>query len=268
METVKVCTKCKVEKSTTEFTRRKYVYKDVERWGYKAWCKPCHNLDGKLVRDANVEQARVRERELRAQRMARMTAEEREALNAKHREWDKDWRKKNPERVKELKRKDREIHRESIAAKKAADRKTEHGRALEKARVQRYHAAHPERVRMLHRAASAKRAPIAKIEARQKRIDLEKSYIAQLLCLPTAVVPPELVEAERARLKLKRVLQELNKYRTEKKCSTCQTYHPILSFPKSVKSKDGHGYVCFVCRRERKKEGSVSKDHIHTARNI
>lgn len=208
MET-KTCTKCKVEKATTEFTQRKFVYKGVEKWGHKSWCKPCHTLSGKLAREANLEEARARANELHAQRRARMTPEEREAFKVKHREWDNDWRKKNPERVKEMKRKDRETHRERIAAKKAADRKTERGRALEKVRGQRYRAAHPERVLMLSRATSAKRAPIAKIEARQKRIDLEKSYIAQLLCLPTAVVPPELVEATRINVFIKRKLKEL-----------------------------------------------------------
>lgn len=209
METAKVCNKCKVEKAITEFTRRKYVYKGVERWGYKAWCKPCRTLDSKLAREANLEKARARTNELHAQRRARMTPEEREALKVKHREWDNDWRKKNPERVKELKRKDRETHGERIAAKKAADAKTEHGRALDKARRERYWAANPERVRALARTRSVKRAPIEKENAKQKRIKLSKSYVAQLLCLPTAVVPPELIEAERLRIFIKRKLEEL-----------------------------------------------------------
>jgi hypothetical protein len=198
-----------VEKATTEFTQRKFVYKGVEKWGHKSWCKPCHTLSGKLAREANLEEARARANELHAQRRARMTPEEREALKVKHREWDNDWRKKNPERVKEMKRKDRETHRERIAAKKAADRKTERGRALEKVRVQQYRAAHPERVRAFVKARSVKRAPIAKVEARQKRMDLANSYVAQLLCLPTAVVPPELIEATRINIFIKRKLKEL-----------------------------------------------------------
>jgi hypothetical protein len=209
METVKVCTKCKVEKAITEFTRRKYAYKGTEKWGHKSVCKPCHTLNNKLARNANIEQARARANELHAQRMTRMTTEEREALKVKHREWGNNWKKKNPERVKELKRKDRETHRERIAAKKAANAKTEHGRALDTVRRQRYWAAHPERARALARARSVKRAPIEKENAKQKRIQLSKSYVAQLLCLPTAVVPPELIEAERLRLFIKRKLKEL-----------------------------------------------------------
>jgi len=209
METVKVCNKCKAEKATTEFTRRKYVYKGVEKWGHKSVCKPCHVLNSKLARNANLEKARARTNELHAQRRARMTAEEIEILKVKHREWRNDWRKKNPEKIEEMKRKDREIHRERIAAKKAADAKTEHGRALDKARAERYWAAHPERVRALARARSVKRAPIEKENAKQKRIKLSKSYVAQLLCLPTAVVPPELIEAERLRIFIKRKLKEL-----------------------------------------------------------
>jgi hypothetical protein len=254
MDTAKVCSKCKVEKPFTEFTRRKNVYKGVETWGYKSQCKPCHNLTTHLARKANVEKARAREAELRKQRMDSMTPEEREAHNAKCLAWANEWRKAHTDKVKEMKRKHREANKERIAAKKAADAKTEHGRALDKKRGERYRAKHPERVRELQKAQSAKRAPVAKQEARQKRVKLCNSYVAQLLQLPTAIVPPELINLERTRVLIKRMMQEKDKYRTEKKCSDCKDYKPLLAFPKFHKSKDGHGYLCLMCIRERKRK--------------
>lgn len=208
METAKVCTKCKAEKAITEFTQRRFVYKGVERWGYKSWCKPCHSLGSAVARAANLEKARARKKELYAQRMARMTAEEKEARNAKSRKLHTKWRKENKERVKELKRRYQEANKERIAAKKMAYAKTEHARALDKIRKQRYMMAHPERAQKSRTTAAAKRAPIAKEEARQKRIKLSSSYVAQMLCLPTAVVPPELIEVERLRIFINRKLKE------------------------------------------------------------
>jgi hypothetical protein len=153
----------------------------------------------------------------------------------------------------------REANKERIAAKKAADAKTEHGRALDRARGERYRAAHPERVRELHRIASAKRAPVAKEEAKQKRVELRASYVAQLLEMPTDAVPLEIVEVERIRLKIKRVVQELDKHRTEKKCSTCKEYKSLIGFSKSKGTKDGHSYECLICSRERKRKDKHAK---------
>jgi hypothetical protein len=209
MAIAKVCTKCKAEKAIAEFTQRRFVYKGVERWGYKSWCKPCHSLGSAVARAANPEKTRAKTNELYAQRMARMTAEEKEAHNAKSQKLNTKWRKENKERVKELKRRHREANKERIAVKKAADAKTKHGRALDRARTQRYQMAHPERVYESRVTTRTKRAPVAKEEARQKRIQLSSSYVAQMLCLPTAVVPPELIEAERLRIFIKRKLKEL-----------------------------------------------------------
>jgi len=157
----------------------------------------------------------------------------------------------------------REANKERIAAKKAADAKTEHGRALDRARGERYRAAHPERVRELKQKAKDKRGPLDKEYdkeyAKQKRIDLMDSYVAQMLCLPTALVPPEIMEVERIRLKIKREIQELDKHRTEKKCSTCKNYKSIISFSKSRGTKDGHSYECLMCNRERKRRDRQEK---------
>ena len=161
----------------------------------------------------------------------------------------------------------REANKERIAAKKAADAKTEHGRALDKARGERYRAAHPERVRELHQKTRDKRAPIEKANAVQKRVELRDSYVAQLLKMPTDAVPLEIVEVERIRLKIKRVVQELDKHRTEKKCSTCREYKSLIGFSRSRGTKDGHSYECLICSRERKRKDKHEKGLTYKPKN-
>jgi len=209
-----------------------------------------------------------------------MNTEEKKALKAAHNKKYRDankeliaanqkkYRDANKELVRERKRAYREANKERIAAKKAADVKTEHGRALDKARGERYRAAHPERVRELHRIASAKRAPLAKQEAKQRRIELRDSYVAQILSMPTNLVPPEIIKAERIRLKIKRKVQELDNDRTEKKCSTCREYKPLISFGRSRGTKDGHSYECRLCSRERKRKDRYEKGLTYTPRKF
>jgi len=162
----------------------------------------------------------------------------------------------------------REANKERIAAKKAADAKTEHGRALDKARGERYRAAHPERIRELQQKARDKRAPIEKTKARQKRVELRDSYVAQLLKMPTDALPLEIIEVERIRLKIKRVVQELDKHRTEKKCSTCREYKSIIGFSRNRGTKDGHSYECLMCSREKKRKDKHEKGLTYTPRKF
>ena len=162
----------------------------------------------------------------------------------------------------------REANKERIAAKKAADAKTEHGRALDKARGERYRAAHPERVRELQQKARDKRAPIEKANAVQKRVELRDSYVAQLLKMATDSVPPEIIEVERVRVKIKREIQELDNHRTEKKCSTCKVYKPLISFCRSWGTKDGHSYQCLICKREQKRKDKERKGLTYTPRKF
>lgn len=178
------------------------------------------------------------------------------------------YREANKERIQEVRRAYREANKEYIAAKNAADAKTEHGRVLRRAREQRYRAAYPERVRLALAKTKAKRAPVAREEARTKRLLLKTSYVAQMLRLPTAVAPPELIEAERMRLKIKREIQELDKYRTEKKCSTCKTYRPILSFSRSRLTKDGHANECKFCSRERNQKERHAKGLTYVPKQV
>ena len=139
------------------------------------------------------------------------------------------------------------------------EEKKAHERALDKARGKRYRLAHPERVRAQRQATRAKRANIDKEYARQKRIDLMKSYVAQMLNIPTAFATPEIVDAERMRLKIKREIQERNKNRTEKKCSTCKEYKPLTAFSHTRRSIDGRSYECLLCKRERRRKDKEAK---------
>ena len=208
-----------------------------------------------------------------------MNTEEKKALKAAHNKKYRDankeliaanqkkYRDANKELVRERKRAYREANKERIAAKKAADAKTERGRKLDKLRGERYRTAHAERVRELHRIASAKRAPLAKQEAKQRRVELRDSYVAQILRMPTDLVPPEVIEAERIRLKIKRKVQELDNDRTEKKCSTCREYKPLISFGRNHGTKDGRSYECRLCNRERKRRDALLKGLTFNPRN-
>ena len=180
----------------------------------------------------------------------------------------KKYREDNKELIRERKRVYREANKERIAAKKAADAKTERGRELDRARGERYRAKHPDRVRELHQKSRDKRAPIEKENAKQKRAELRDSYVAQILRIPTAVVPSNLLEAERIRLKVLRKIQELDNDRTEKKCSTCREHKPLISFGRSHGTKDGHSYECRLCSRERKRKDRYEKGLTYTPRKF
>jgi len=225
----KACTTCGKTKLLTEFGRRKY--KNTETLGYKSSCYECRRVPPETKR-------------------VPFTKEEREA------------------RLKEQKRIYREKNRERIAEKKARDAKTEHGKALDRARGERYRLAHPERVKEISVRSSRKRAVVAKVEAREKRVELSASYVAQLLKLPTAEVPEELIEAERVRIKVKRLVRKMEETRTEKKCSTCKVYRPLISFSTSPHTKDGRCYECLTCKREKRKKEALSKGLTYKPRRM
>ena len=180
----------------------------------------------------------------------------------------KEYREANKELIRERKRAYREANKERIAAKKAADAKTERGRELDRARGKRYRTKHPERVRELHKKSRDKRAPIEKENAKQKRAELRDSYVAQMLRIPTAVAPSDLLEAERIRLKVLRKIQELDNDRTEKKCSTCREHKPLISFSRSRGTKDGRSYECLLCSKARKRRDAISKGLTFTPRKM
>jgi len=215
----KICTCCKQEKPLTEFTRRKYAYKGVERWGHKSQCKPCHTLSNKIAREANLEKAHAREKELREQRKLKMTPEQKEARRLQFLEWGRAWRKANPDRVKASKFRNRE---QAIAYKR--NRYQEKKEEL-RAKCREYDKLHREEiserqkrynqipeVQVRKKAYQQARRPQDRIKAREKIRDLDDNYIKTIIRrnvgLPSHMQPKQLIETQKLIIKIKRELRK------------------------------------------------------------
>jgi hypothetical protein len=207
----KTCTWCEEFKLASEFGIKRWTKKDgTVRESLRSRCNPCKVSTERERINATPESKAKHSKQLsvnRKKRLANMTPEQKEKYYELTRKWQKEWKRANPDKVFEMKKKHRETHAEYIKAKKARDAKTEHGRALDRARGERYRLTHPERVKELHAISREKRREIDKEDARAKRVELRASYVAQCLGLPTAIVPRELMDAERARIRVKRLVQ-------------------------------------------------------------
>lgn len=219
LETAKVCTKCKVEKPFTEFTRRRFVYKGVERWGHKSHCKQCHTLNNKIAREANLEKAHAREKELREQRIARMTSEQRDELRHKFYGWNTAWRKANPDKVKaaKLRHRDRatERKRERYQEKRDELRAKCHEYYLtHKEEINERHQRHYQKPEVKERLRAYQQAarPQERIKARIKIRNLDPSYIKLLIRknigLPAHMVSKSLIETQRLIIQIKRKVRK------------------------------------------------------------
>ena len=82
---MKICTRCKVEKSEGEFSKRGYIKKDNTQ-SLSSWCKLCQSEHGKKYREGKEE--------FFANRMREAAAKDPE----KFRKRSRDWRKKNREK--------------------------------------------------------------------------------------------------------------------------------------------------------------------------
>jgi len=215
----KICTCCKQEKPLTEFTRRRFVYKGTERWGHKSHCKVCHTAASKAAREANLEKARARDAELRAQRMARMTPEQKEEHRLKFVAWNTAWRKANPDKVKanKLRHRDRAIERKRERYQEKLDEL--------RAKCHEYYLAHKDEI-----SARAKRhyqkpevqqrlrayqqaiRPQERIKARMKIRNLDPNYIKLLIRrnigLPAHLVSESLIETQRLIVQIKREVRK------------------------------------------------------------
>ena len=219
LETAKVCTKCKVEKPFTEFTRRKNVYKGVETWGYKSQCKPCHTLGNKFAREANLEKARAREKELREQRKLNRTPEQKEELRLKFVAWHTAWRKANPDKVKraKLRRRDKELvykrNRYQLKIDELRAKCREYGQLHREEISERQRRNHkkPE-VRERLRAYQQARRPQDRIIARTKIRNLDTNYIKLIirknLGLPARMQSKSLIETQKLIIQIKREVRK------------------------------------------------------------
>jgi uncharacterized protein YPO0396 len=214
----KLCTCCKQEKPLTEFTRRKFVYKGVERWGHKSHCKPCHTEAGRVARQANLEKAHVREKELREQRKLNRTPEQKEELRLKFLAWSKAWRDANPDKVKakKLRHRDREIERKRERYQEKKDELRAKCREYDKlhrkeiSERQKQYNQIPE-VKARLKAYQQERRPQDRIRVREKIRNLDDNYIKTIIRrnvgLPAHMQPKQLIEAQKLIIKIKRELR-------------------------------------------------------------
>ena len=214
----KICTCCKQEKPLTEFTRRRFVYKGVERWGHKSQCKPCHTLGNKLARETDLEKAHAREKELRERRKLTITPEQKEELRQKTIAWQTAWRKANPDKVKEkkLRHRDREIERKRERYQEKKDElraKCREYSQLHREEIterQKKHNQKPE-VKARLKAYQQARRPQDRITAREKIRNLDDNYVKSIIRnnvgLPAHMQPKQLIEAQKLIIKIKRELR-------------------------------------------------------------
>ena len=215
----KICTCCKQEKPLTEFTRRKFVYKGVERWGHKSQCKPCHTLGNKLAREANLEKAHAREKELREQRKLNRTPEQKEKLRLKFLAWNTAWRKANPDRVKaaKLRHRDRAIERKRERYQEKIDElraKCHEYYLANKEEINERHMKHYQKPEVKERLRAYQQAarPRERIKARMKIRNLDSNYIKLLIRrnigLPAHLVSKSLIETQRLIVQIKREVRK------------------------------------------------------------
>ena len=193
---MKTCSMCKEDKPFSMFGARKWIRKDGSVFeGYRSMCNKCRWIREKITPD-KLEEHNAKMAQQRLNRLSKMTPEEREIARKKQAAWTKTWMKNNPDKVFELKQRYRDKHKEKIAAKKARDAKTSHGKTLERERYRRYYAKHSETILERSRVA---------------RATLHSSYVKALLfrhTVPAHLIPDELVEARKVYAQIKRQLKE------------------------------------------------------------
>lgn len=193
----RTCTRCGEFKLASEFGTKRWTNKDgTVRETLKSRCHPCKVLTEKerinATPDSRAHHSKLVS-EARKRRLANMTPEQKEEYRQLTLKWGNEWRRANPDKVFEMKRKYRETHKEYLRTKKANDAKTHHGRELDRMRSKRYYEAHTEK--LLTRS-------------REARASLPDWYITAILRLPKGVEAPKgLIEAKRQIVKIKRELE-------------------------------------------------------------
>jgi hypothetical protein len=215
----KLCTCCKQEKPLTEFTRRKFVYKGVERWGHKSHCKPCHKMNTRIARGMDLEKAHAREKELRERRLGLETPEQKEARRLKALEWQRVWRKANPDKVKATKLRSRD--KELVYKRNRYQEKRDELRAkcheyylANKEEIIKRHMKHYQKPEVKERLRAYQQAarPRERIKARTKIRNLDSNYIKLLIRrnigLPAHLVSKSLIETQRLIVQIKREVRK------------------------------------------------------------
>jgi hypothetical protein len=176
-------------------------------------------LGNKLAREANLEKAHAREKELREQRKLNRTPEQKEELRLKFLAWNTAWRKANPDRVKAAKlrhrnraiERKRERYQEKRDELRAKCREYSQIHREEISERQRKRHQQPE-VRERLRAYQQARRPQNRITARTKIRNLDTNYIKLLvrrnIGLPAHLVSKSLIETQRLIVQIKREVRK------------------------------------------------------------
>jgi hypothetical protein len=176
-------------------------------------------LGNKLAREANLEKAHAREKELREQRKLNRTPEQKEELRLKFLAWNTAWRKANPDRVKAAKlrhrnraiERKRERYQEKRDELRAKCREYSQIHREEISERQRRNRQKPE-VRERLRAYQQARRPQDRITARTKIRNLDTNYIKLIirknLGLPARMQSKSLIETQRLIIQIKREVRK------------------------------------------------------------
>jgi hypothetical protein len=195
------------------------VYKGVERWGHKSYCKPCHTLSNKIAREANLEKAHAREKELREQRKLKMTPEQKEVQRLKVLGWQRVWRKANLDKVKaaKLRHRDRAIERKRERYQEKRDElraKCHEYYLANKEEINERHQRHYQKPEVKERLRTYQQAirPQERIKARMRIRNLDPNYIKLLIRrnigLPAHLVSKNLIETQRLIVQIKREVRK------------------------------------------------------------
>jgi hypothetical protein len=176
-------------------------------------------LSNKLAREANIEKARAREKELREQRIARMTSEQRDDLRRKFYGWNTSWRKANPDKVKaaKLRHRDKELvyKRNRYQEKRDELRAKCHEYYLaNKEEIVERHQRHYQKPEVKERLRAYQQAirPQERIKARMRIRNLDPNYIKLMIRrnigLPAHMVSKSLIETQRLIVQIKREVRK------------------------------------------------------------
>jgi hypothetical protein len=176
-------------------------------------------LGNKLAREANLEKAHAREKELREQRKLNRTPEQKEKLRLKFLAWNTAWRKANPDRVKaaKLRHRDRAIERKRERYQEKIDElraKCHEYYLANKEEINERHMKHYQKPEVKERLRAYQQAarPRERIKARMKIRNLDSNYIKLLIRrnigLPAHLVSKSLIETQRLIVQIKREVRK------------------------------------------------------------
>jgi hypothetical protein len=167
----------------------------------------------------DLEKAHAREKELRERRLGLETPEQKEARRLKALEWQRVWRKANPDKVKATKLRSRD--KELVYKRNRYQEKRDELRAkcheyylANKEEIIKRHMKHYQKPEVKERLRAYQQAarPRERIKARTKIRNLDSNYIKLLIRrnigLPAHLVSKSLIETQRLIVQIKREVRK------------------------------------------------------------